>query len=380
MNEKKSTMRYCTCCVTPETQEGIQFDDEGVCGACRNIQNKRENIDWAERRRLLDSIVAIYRGKSDYDCILPFSGGKDSTFQLYFVIRELGLKPLVVRYNHWGYRPHVEENNSRTFKTLGCDVVEFTPNWRVVRELMRKGVELRGDFCWHCHTGIYGQVMQMAVRFNIPLVLWGEASWEYTSASGKTIEELEAEYFEKSIGLGLSAEDILKGNETNELTERDLKPFLFPSREDIVRVGLRGVFLGNYIPWDTRRHVEIIKRELGWQGTVVEGIPEEWDYEKIECKWQGVRDWSKFIKRGFGRTNHLASIDIRKGSMTREQGMDLVMRYDGKRPASLDVFLREIGITEEQFMMWMLRHQVDPWDFSNHAIEKGKPLPDMKCW
>ena len=267
-------MRYCTKCVTPETQEGILFDENGICHTCKHIDVKKYNIDWKERRKLLDELVSQYVGKGTYDCIVPFSGGKDSTYQLYFVIKELGLKPLVVRYNHWGFRPHIEENNRRTFKILGCDVIQLSANWHTVRELMRKGIELRGDFCWHCHTGVYGYVMQIAVKMGIPLLLWGEAPWEYNSVQNpEQIAELEAKYFHHFIGLGLTGDEILTREKSGMLTERDIHPFLFPSCEELAQVGVRGVYLGNYIPWDTRRHADIIKKELGWVGALVEGIP-----------------------------------------------------------------------------------------------------------
>lgn len=169
-------MRYCTKCILPQTHESIQFDENGVCNVCRGIEAKHEVIDWNERRAILDEIVGRYRGKGQYDCIVPFSGGKDSTFQLWYVVKELGLKPLVVRFNHWGYRPLVQENNTRTFKKLGVDILEFTANWQVVKKLMLASLKETGDFCWHCHTGVFAHTMQIAVKFNIPLVIWGEAS------------------------------------------------------------------------------------------------------------------------------------------------------------------------------------------------------------
>ncbi len=117
-----------------------------------------------------------------------------------------------------------------------------------------------------------------------------------------------------------------------------------------MRIKCRSVCLGSYIKWDTKKHVEIIKRELGWKGQEVEGIPPEYDYEKIECFFQGVRDYLKFIKRGMGRTNHLVNIDIRNKRMTRAEGEKLVQEYDGKRPPSLDLFLDYLELTEEQFI------------------------------
>ena len=115
-------------------------------------------------------------------------------------------------------------------------------------------------------------------------------------------------------------------------------PFAYPPRKELMRIKCRSVCLGSYIKWDTKKQVEIIKRELGWKGQQVEGMPPEYDYEKIECFIQGVRDYFKFIKRGFGRTNHLANIDIRNKRMTREEGWELgrgVRRQAAGEPRSV---------------------------------------------
>jgi hypothetical protein len=129
-------LRTCRRCGLPETYETIEFDAEGVCNICRAAEFKQSAIDWAERKRLLDQLIERHRGKSAYDCIVPFSGGKDSTFQLYYLMREYRIKPLVVRFNHGFMRPTIQQNNVRTFKKLGVDVLEFTPNWHVVKRLM----------------------------------------------------------------------------------------------------------------------------------------------------------------------------------------------------------------------------------------------------
>lgn len=150
---KGTPMRYYTKCILPDTHETIAFDENGVCNICRNAEKKHKTINWTERKRMLDEIVEQYRGSGQYDCIVPFSGGKDSTFQLWYVITQLKLKPLVVRFNHFGYRPLVDENNTRTFKILGADVLDFTANWHVVKKLMLASLQKTGDFCWHCHTG-----------------------------------------------------------------------------------------------------------------------------------------------------------------------------------------------------------------------------------
>jgi len=141
-------MKYCTKCISPETQAAIQFDDQGVCNVCRSSEVKHQEIDWDARGEMLNRLVKRYKNKGEYDCIVPFSGGKDSTYQLWYVVRVLHMKPLVVRFNHWGYRPLVHKNNVKTFTKLGVEVIEYTPNWQLVRKLMLQfhdAVHLRAE-------------------------------------------------------------------------------------------------------------------------------------------------------------------------------------------------------------------------------------------
>jgi N-acetyl sugar amidotransferase len=349
----------------PETAETLAFDQKGTCSVCRQIEFKQTHIDWESRKKDLEKLVEEYRGKGDYDCIVPFSGGKDSAFTLLYLVKELGLKCLVVRFDHMFMRPTVEDNTDRTLRRLGVDALRFTPNWQVVKKLMYESLVRRGDFCWHCHTGIFSYPMWIALKFDIPLVFWGEPSAEYGSFySYNEVEEADERRFNRVINLGINAEDML-GMLDNSISEyqvtlRDLKPFTYPPARDLRKAGVRSVFLGSFIPWDVRKQVDRIEKELGWLREEVEGIPEEYGYEKIECYMQGVRDYIKFLKRGFGRTAHLTSIDIRNGRMTREEGLELTEKYDGKRPAALDRFLRILDIDEKEFMTIVQKHVVAP--------------------
>lgn len=373
-------MKYCTKCVLPDTHETIQFDSEGVCNICRQAEVKHQKINWEERGAMLCKIASQYRGKDEYDCIVPFSGGKDSAFQLWYVVTQLNLKPLVVRYNHWGFRPIVHKNSDKVFKKLGVDVVEFQSNWKIVKALMQESLKRTGDFCWHCHTGVFANTMRLAVKFGIPLIIWGESPAEYRSCTSfEKLEELNNSIFNSIINLGIDSEKMysLFGG---KVARRDLLTFQFPSEGDLQALQVRPIWLGNYIKWDTRKNVEIIKKELGWEGALVEGIPPEWDYEKIECRWQGVRDYCKYIKRGHGRTNHLCCIDIRAGRMSRDKALELCKEYDGKRPASLGLFLEALEITEDEFISLLQANQVADWGFDKSEIETGHELPDMCEW
>ncbi len=373
-------MKTCTRCLTKETVDTITFDAEGVCSVCRQVEFKKEKVDWNDRWKQLQVLIDEYKGKGLYDCIVPYSGGKDSVFQLWYVVTQLKLKPLVVRYNHWGYRPLVEENNTKVFKQLGVDVVEFTPNFKVVRELMLESLKRRGDFCWHCHTGIYAGVMHMAVRFETPLLFWGESTAEYHSwYTFEEMEEVDEKRFNRLMNQGITADDMFEFLQ-GRVERRDLWMFDYPKRKDLIRLKVRSICLGNYIEWNTKKQVEIIKKELDWKGQPVEGVPPQYDYEKIECSFQGMRDYAKFVKRGYGRANHLLSIDIRNGEIGRGQAEAIEKEYDGKKPASMEWFLKNIQIDENEFYDILEKHQVHPWKFDPKTVETGKPMPDMPLW
>lgn len=374
-------MKICSRCMIPETHETIMYDAQGVCNVCRQQEVKQEKVDWAARGRELVDLIEQYRGKNDYDCLIPFSGGKDSTYTLYKLVTEYKVKPLVVSFDHGFLRPRIAENNIRTMRRLGVDFLKFTPNWQVVKKIMLESLRRKGDFCWHCHTGIFAYPMQIAVKHQIPLIFWGEPSAEYTSYySYDNPEEVDEKRFNRFVNLGIAAEDML-GMLDGEITMRDLEPFKYPKLKELRGIGYRSVCLGSYIPWDVKQNVEIIKRELGWQENDVEGVPPEYRYEKVECMLQGVRDYCKYLKRGYARVSHLTSIDIRNGRLSREAAVAAVERYEGNRPASLDYFLDLLGITEEEFNGILRGHVVSPHQWPEpSSLPRGAKLHDQELW
>jgi len=373
-------LRRCSRCVLPETHETIVFDNQGICNICRQHQYKKEAINWEAKKRELDELIEHYRGKYDYDCLVPFSGGKDSTWTLYYLVKEYGLKPLVVRFDHGFLRPNVLENTIRTIRKLGVDFHNFTPNWRLVQKFMLQSFLEKGDFCWHCHTGIFAYPMWVAIKYNVPLVFWGEPSAEYTAYySYDQPEEVDEKRFNRFVNLGISAQDMairLGG----KMDERALKPFTYPPLRELRKINFRSVCLGSFIPWDVKTQSRIIQEELGWKGDEVENVPPGYSYEKIECYLQGVRDYIKYIKRGYTRPSHLVSIDIRNSRLTRAEAMEIIKKYEGKRPPSLDLFLEYIGLTEEEFLKIALSHGVSPYKHDPAKVTPGKRTPDFDEW
>jgi hypothetical protein len=222
--------------------------------------------------------------------------------------------------------------------------------------------------------------MWIAIRFNIPLIIWGEPSAEYTAYySYDQPEEVDEKRFNRYVNLGITAEDMLVRLE-GIVDERDLKPFSYPPIKELRKIGYRSVCLGSYIPWDVKMQSKKIEDELGWKGDEVENVPPGYNYEKIECYMQGVRDYIKYIKRGYTRPSHLASIDIRNNRMERDVAMKLVNEYEGKRPPSLDLFLDFIGLTEAEFLEIAMSHSVSPHIHDQSKITEGKKLHDFDEW
>ncbi len=372
--------RRCARCLLLETHDTLVFDNEGVCNVCRNVEHKQQKIDWPAREQELRTLLDTYRGKYAYDCIVPFSGGKDSTFTLYALVARYRLKPLVVCFDHGFMRPTVLADTERAIRRLGVDFLKFRADWTVVKKLMLESLRRKGDFCWHCHTGIFSFPMQMALKFQVPLVIWGQPNTEYNAYFRMDEPELvDEKRFNRYVNLGITAEDMV-GMVGGGIELRDLEPFRYPPKEALRALGYRSICLGTYIPWDVKEQTRIIEKELGWQGDVVEGVPGAYGYEKIECAMQGVRDYLRFIKRGMGRTNHLASIDIRDGRLTRSEGLRMMEQYDGKRPASLDAFLELVGLTEEEFTKIAMEHSVAPHHHDPSRVERGPALPDQHLW
>lgn len=373
-------MRKCARCNLPETFETIEFGEDGVCNICCAHEQKISE-DWDRKKLDLDALIEQYRGKYDYDCIVPFSGGKDSTFALWYLVHHYKIKPLVVRYDHGFMRPGVLKNMERTLKKLGVDAISYTGNWKLIKRIMLEALIRRGDFCITCHWGCFAFPMHMALKFQTPLVFWGERSTDYTAYfSMNEVEEVDETRFDRFVNMGISAEDMAGMiKHDTEFDYRDLKMWTYPKRADLAKLGVRSVCLGSYIKWDVREQVKIIEKELGWQGDAVEGMPRwQWPYDKIECSMQGVRDYLKFLKRGYSRISQNCAIDLRNGRISKEDA-ETLSKNEGWRPPSLDLFLEYVGITEDEFNEYVRATVVAPHvpDFNRM---KGDAPHDFKEW
>ncbi len=383
-----NNLRSCNSCLLPETYETLELaENNSSCNMCHGTEFKQKEVDWEKRKKLLDSVIEKFRGKNDYDCLVPFSGGKDSTYTLYYLIKEYNIKPLVVRFNHGFYRSKMEKNVQRTIKKLGVDFINFTPNWTIVKKLMWEAFSRKTDFCWHCHTGIYSYPLRIALKFNVPLVLWGEPLAEmsaYYTYEDDEIEWENEEKFNMLRNLGITAEDMhgMINKENDPVDKRDLIPYTYPPLEELQKIGYYSVCLGSFIPWDYKKHTQIIMDDLGWEGDEMESAPlsVNTEYAKIECWMQGTRDYIKYLKRGYSRVTQIVNFEIREGRMSIEEGKKLIKKYDGNKPYSLELFLDYMGIDEEEFNEIVKKQIVPPHDPDISKIPMGKKMSDFNEW
>lgn len=346
-------LKYCSQCVMPDTKPDLHLDEEGVCNACRSYE-RRVEIDWETRGKELPNILERYRNRngSNWDCIVPVSGGKDSTYQVIRVL-QLGLNPLCVTSITCDLSD-IGRKNIQNIKRLGVDYIEMSPNPLIRAKLNRIGLTQVGDISWVEHVGIFTIPVRAAVQFNVPLLIWGENSQNEYGGPAAAAENniLNRRWLEEFGGLlGMRVSDLI-GMEGIEA--RHLIPYTYPTDEELARVGVTGLFLGYYQPWDGLSNA-LIAQAHGFTTyhRTVEGSMV--NYENLDNHQTGIHDYFKFLKFGFGRATDIACLHTRRGRLTRMDALDIVRRLDGNFPweylgKSLEDILDPLDITIDEFI------------------------------
>jgi N-acetyl sugar amidotransferase len=315
----------------PSTKPDLHIDEEGICNACRAYEN-RKNVDYEARKAELESVLSKYRGRgTNWDCIVPVSGGKDSTYQVVRML-QMGLRPLCVTATTCDLSD-IGRKNIDNIKHLGVDYIEMSPNPLIRAKLNRIGLTEVGDISWPEHVGIFTIPVRAAVQFEVPLLVWGENSQhEYggpaTAAENSTLTRAWLEEFGGLLGLRVSDLPDAYG-----IAQADLIPYQYPSDADLARVGVTGLFLGHYLPWDGLSNA-LISQANGFTtyDKVVEGSCV--NYENLDNYQTGIHDYFKFLKFGFGRATDISCLHVRRGRMSRRDALDVVRKNDGKFPWS----------------------------------------------
>jgi N-acetyl sugar amidotransferase len=349
---KLNKIKFCKKCVLPSSSAiPVEFDENGVCSAC-NIYSQTEDIDWGRRFKKLKKILEGYKSnnKENYDCLIPVSGGKDSYFQIHVIKNLLKMNPLLVTYNANNWMKEGYENLLNMRDAFGCDHVFFTPSISLLKRLNKLGFIKMGDMNWHAHCGIQTYPYIVAVQHNIPLIIDGEHGFMDMGGmhSYSDYVELTQRFRLEHVQRGYDWYDMLNDKKI-PIEKHEMISYMFPSDKKIKEVGIRGIYLGNYVNWSGNHNADIAKK-YGWKEA-----DKEFDrtYRKIsnldDMHENGIHDYMKYIKFGYGRATDHVCKDIREGKMTREDGIKIVRKMDHIKPNDLERWLTYVGMSEQEF-------------------------------
>lgn len=350
----RPSVRWCKACVYPSISAApMEFDEQEVCSGCQmaGVKASIPSREWERRRGLLKEMVEQYRCRdgSRHDVVVAVSGGKDSYFQVHVLKEEFGLNPLLVTYdgNNWtetGWR-----NMVRMREAFDVDHILVRPSVAALKKLNRLGFIIMGDMNWHAHVGIMTAPMKIAVQHHIPLVFYGEHGYLDLCGQFSMDDFPEVSYRDR-------LEHFARGYEwtyfvgREGLTAQDMTTWKYPTDEEILALDLRGIFLGNFVYWEANEHIKLVTQLYGFD---VSHEPFDRTYRRMsnldDMHENGIHDYLKYIKFGYGRcTDHVCK-DIRAGLMRRDEGIELVRKYDHVKPSDLYRWLSYVGMSEERY-------------------------------
>lgn len=350
-------IKYCTRCLMPNSRPRIVFDEEGVCNACRHAEHKQTGIDWELRKKEFVEILDRFRSKDgSWDCVVPWSGGKDSSTIAYKLKYEFGMNPLLVTFSPM-MPNEVGNHNREELIRAGFDHHFFRPNQKIHRRLAKRFFIERGNQKVAWDAGVNAVPIQIAVSYEIPLIFYAEhGETEYGgkvihNESGKTRDFTEV--IEHQIG------DDPTNWVDEEITENDLQPYIYPEFDKIRKAGVTAYYFAYFNKWSMYENFQYIREKINFmthpKGRTVGTFTY---FDSLDDKMDPLYYYMQFIKFGFGRAIRDASRMIQNGHMTREEGVELAEKYDSEFPDEFfDEVLEYLDLTEEEFHHIVDKHR-----------------------
>lgn len=338
-------MKYCQTCITPYNRPNIEFDESGRCNCATRAS--KDAIDWTEREALFKEVVATAKAKSrGYDCLVPVSGGKDSTWQVIKCL-EYGLRPLAVTWRPPG-RTAIGQENLENLIRLGVDHIDYSVSPAVEKKFTYLALAKYGTPALPMHMALFNIPLKIATRFDIPLVVWGENSaFEYGGTEdARRGFKLDSGWLAKyGVTHGTTAKDWVGP----ELSQKDLTPYFGPSDDELEQKGVLAVFLGYYFRWDPETSLAVAAAN-GFKMRQEGAKTGYWNYADIDDDFISIHHWLKWYKFGFTRTFDNLSVEIRSGRLTRDAAVGLLRKRGDETPhEDIAKFCAWLGITREHF-------------------------------
>lgn len=369
-----SDITFCRRCLyTTAHPLGLTLDEEGICSGCR-IHEEKDTLDWEGRWSMLEALVKPYRSLDgrNYDCIVPVTGSQDSYYIVHLVKERLGLNPLLVTYNKYFNTPLGIRNLANLRIRFNCDILYQNVNPVSVKKITRSTLRQFGSIYWPILAGQTVFPVQTAVRYKVPLIIWGahQGLEQVGMFSHEHEVEMTRRYRKDHDLMGHEAGDLLSIFDT--LKEGDLWQYRYPDDKDLNAVGVRGIYLGNYVRWDPKAQHEQMMREYGYKTAAFSRTFDCYDY--VDCfNYMNLHDQLKLYKHGFSKVTDHASREIRHGRLTRDEGLALVRKHEQAPFEYQHQFCAWLGVTSDSLQFLMDRHrnptfwkQTEPgkWEFN----------------
>jgi N-acetyl sugar amidotransferase len=343
-----SDIQFCKRCLyTTAHPLGLSLDEEGICSGCR-IHEEKDKLDWASRWQMLEALVKPYRNQSgnNYDCVVPVTGAQDSYFIVHLVKERLGLNPLLVNYNKYFNTPLGIRNLANLRIRFNCDIFYQNVNPVSVKKITRSTLRQFGSIYWPVLAGQSVFPVQTSVRYKIPLIIWGahQGLEQVGMFSHEHEVEMTRRYRKDHDLMGHEADDLLSIFDT--LKEEDIWQYRYPDDHDLNSIGVRGIYLGNYVRWDPRAQHEQMIRDHGYRTASFSRTFDCYDY--VDCfNYMNLHDQLKLYKHGFSKVTDHATREIRHGRLTREEGLALVRRYEQAPAEYSQLFCEWLGVNHK---------------------------------
>ena len=376
-------IRQCKRCLYTCTHPlGLTIDEEGICSGCR-IHEEKDRLDWSERWKKLVRLVKDYKSKNKftYDCIVPVNGATDSYYILHLVKNKLNLNPLLVSYNKYFNTPIGISNLANLRIKFDCDILIQNVNPKSVKNITRETFRRFGNIYWHCIAGQTVFPVQVAVTHKIPLIIWGahQGLEQVGMFSHEHEVEMTRRYRKDHDLMGFEADDLLSIN--NTLSEEDIWQYRYPNDFELNQIGVRGIYLGNYVRWDPKAQHEEMIDKYKYKTSSFKRTFDCYDY--VDCyNYMDIHDLLKFYKHGYSKVTDHACREIRFGRISRSKGIELVNYYQHQKTLYENLFSEWLGIPLEalQFMKNQFRkklywneYSLGNWEFRfNNVCNSNK--------